>query len=84
MRHISNAIPLLLLIAVHAASSSEPIEDPSRLNLNRIFEEGEFDVERFGPARWMKNGSGYTTLEPSPDIEDAQDIVRYEPATGRR
>jgi dipeptidyl-peptidase-4 len=33
---------------------------------------------------WLADGSGYTTLEPSPDFEKAKDIVRYDPATGER
>ncbi|GAG28786.1 unnamed protein product, partial [marine sediment metagenome] len=33
------------------------------LNLDRIFSSDEFEPEKFGPARWLKDGSGYTTLE---------------------
>ncbi|MBP1635742.1 MAG: family peptidase, partial [Acidobacteria bacterium] len=46
----------------------------------------DFAPRRFGPARWLGDGSGYTTLEPSPAFPGSagRDIVRYDPATGRR
>ena len=47
--------------------------DPARLTLERIFGEDAVETERFGPARWLADGSGYTTLEPSPDFEEVKD-----------
>jgi dipeptidyl-peptidase-4 len=67
-----------------AQAVTEETEDPSRLTLERIFADEEFRTESYGPARWLEDGSGYTTLEPSPDSEEAKDIVRYDPATGER
>lgn len=58
--------------------------DPSLLTLERIFTLKEFKAEDFGPARWLKNGKGYTTLEESPQQNKRKDIVRYDPATGKR
>ena len=59
-------------------------KDLSLFTLERIFSSKEFIAERFGPARWMKDGSGYTTLESSEAQEGGQDIVRYDPDSGRR
>jgi len=59
-------------------------KDLSLLTLERIFSSKEFIAERFDPARWMKDGSGYTTLESSEAQEGGQDIVRYDPDSGRR
>ena len=72
--------------------------DPSFLTLERIFDSNDFEPEKFGPARWLEDGSGYTTLEdteakqecnePSScdesDVEKPKDIVRYDPETGSR
>jgi len=58
--------------------------DPGRLTLERIFASREFAPERFGPARWMSDGSSYTTLEPSPDPKGGRDLVLYQAETGRR
>jgi dipeptidyl-peptidase-4 len=52
--------------------------------LERIFASREFASERFGPARWMKDGRSYTTLEDSKDVEDGRDIVLYRADTGHR
>ena len=38
-------------------------QNPSDLTLERIFNSDEFELARFGPARWLDNGDGYTTLE---------------------
>ncbi len=55
-----------------------------RLTLDRIFTQAEFKTEEWGPARWLKDNSGYTTLEKSESAKEAKDIVRYDPASGRR
>ena len=54
------------------------------LTLERIFSSREFAGERFGPARWLEDGSGYTTLEASENHSSGRDLVRYDPQTGRR
>ena len=54
--------------------------------LQRIFAAKEFTAKSFGPARWLKNGEAYTTVEASSpgEEEKRRDIVRYETSTGRR
>ncbi len=52
--------------------------------LGELFLDGTFREARFGPARWLGDGSAYTTLERSPDLDGARDIVRYETGTGKR
>ena len=53
---------VLCLVAVLAAQDKP--YDPL-LNLERIYNSREFASQRFGPARWIKDGSSYTTLEES-------------------
>lgn len=71
---------LVLLLATAYAQSS----DKRILTLDRIFTANEFRSETFGPARWLDDGSSYTTLEAPPDNKEARDIIRYETATGAR
>ncbi|MEE8335677.1 MAG: S9 family peptidase, partial [Candidatus Neomarinimicrobiota bacterium] len=59
-------------------------QDNSLLTVERIFDNGEFAEKKFGPARWLEKGAGYTTLEPSKDIETGTDIVRYDTHSGQR
>ncbi len=54
------------------------------LSLDRIYGSQEFRAERFGPARWLADGSGYTTLEPSEKFEKRKDIVFYSPKNNKR
>ncbi|HEV7745564.1 MAG TPA: S9 family peptidase [Pyrinomonadaceae bacterium] len=58
--------------------------DKRTLTLDRIFSSSDFRSETFGPARWLEDGSSYTTLEPSPNNKEARDIIRYEAETGAR
>lgn len=75
--------PALLMALIHLPSAAQQT-DSTLLTLERIFSSREFIGERFGPARWLDNGSGYTTLEPSQELKGGPDIVRYDTATGRR
>lgn len=60
------------------------VPDASKLTIERIFKSREFAPERFGPARWMKDGQTYTTLEPSKSVKDGNDIVLYRATDGQR
>lgn len=73
---------LLLLTASGAPVLAQGTE--ARLTLERIFSSAEFAADRFGPARWIDGGDGYTTLERSGAHGDALDIIRYETVSGRR
>jgi len=78
------------LLAAAGCTISKPdiqsgkLQSVGYLNLERIFDSNEFEAEKFGPARWLENGSGYTTLEDSDTQEGGKDIVRYNPETGSR
>ena len=59
--------------------------------MDRIFGlEKEFKPESWGPAHWLKDGSGYTTLEVSDHFKNLEngkeikDIVKYHPSSGHR
>jgi len=72
------------LILVEGALGAGQADDPSVLTIKRIFDSNDFKGESFGPARWLKDGSGYTTLKDSNDLDKAKDIVRHDPQTGER
>src|SRR6266536_3459896 len=75
-----------LLTLFTSALSPAAAQLPENVNetLRRIFASAEFAPQRFGPARWIENGTAYTTVEKSAVNPDASDIVRYETATGAR
>jgi dipeptidyl-peptidase-4 len=76
-------VSAIAVLALPVAAGDESA-DPSILTLERIFVDREFELERFGPARWLTDGSGYTTVEDSEAVEDGQDIVQYDPQTSQR
>jgi dipeptidyl-peptidase-4 len=73
----------LLLAAALVLVPALPAQQADSLDLDRIFGRFEFRGERFGPARWLEDGT-YTTLERSEEVQGAREIVRYDPATGER
>jgi len=77
-------ILLILLTLVFCSSRSvDENTDMSLLTIERIFSSNEFSSERFGPARWLEDESGYTVLEHSGDGAGSPDIVRYDPEKGQ-
>jgi dipeptidyl-peptidase-4 len=88
MRHVlhwSAGLGLCLLLSSSPALfSAEQPPDNSSLTVDRIYGKEEFKTQDWGPARWLKDNSGYATLEKSETFEDAKDIVRCDPESGRR
>lgn len=80
-RSLIALLALLPLVAVPQLPAQE--RDASLLTLERIFASPEFRGGFFGPARWLEDGSGYTTLEWASNRR-GREIVRYDPATGGR
>ena len=85
----SAALLALLAAAVHVPSLLAPATvqaqqvDPSILTVERIYASRDFASDFFGPTAWLADGSGYTTVELSRTVRGL-DIVKYEPASGRR
>jgi dipeptidyl-peptidase-4 len=52
--------------------------------IGRIFQAQEYQAPRFGPARWLPDGTAYTIVERAGEKEAASDIARYDAATGAR
>jgi dipeptidyl-peptidase-4 len=52
--------------------------------IDRIFSANEFALPRFGPARWLADGTAYTTVERAVEPAKGWDIARYDAATGAR
>jgi dipeptidyl-peptidase-4 len=51
------------------------------LSVDDIYSKGIYRMSGFGPARWVNDGAGYTTLERSAGKQGA-DIVRYDTKSG--
>ncbi len=75
-------IVFLIIITLFCLIGAESGVDKSKLSLDRLFS-NEFEAEGFGPARWLKSGQGYSTLEKS-STKKGRDLVAYNPSTGKR
>lgn len=53
------------------------VPEELRQRLERIYNSPAFTAKQFGPARWIRGGVAYTTVE-------RDEIVEYETATGKR
>ena len=75
---------LLLAASLATIPLQAQISQASDQLLHRMYASPDFEVKYFGPARWLDDGAFYTTVEPSSAVKDAQDLVRYQTATGKR
>jgi len=80
-RRFTVAPLLLVLMAGLQAGPRAQQADPALVTLDRIFDSRDFQLERFGLARWLGEAA-YTTLEPSATVSGARDIVRHDARTG--
>jgi dipeptidyl-peptidase 4 len=72
---------LLVLICVTPVWGQQ--SDSTLLSVQRIYGSNEFHSRAFGPARWLGDGSSYTTLEDA-DSDGGQNLVRYDTERGSR
>ena len=77
---------LLLLLASQLTSGISSAQDSllTNLTLEANYKDDVYETNSFGPARWLEDGSGYTTLESSGDTLDSKEIIQYNPKTGKR
>ena len=72
----------LVLAATHGLAQVDGRLPALEQQLDRIYKDSEYVLPRFGPARWLEDGTAYTTVERAEG--DGSDIVRYDAATGAR
>ena len=79
-RQVSLAVIILLCAAAAYPQPTTPQTDPSTLTLDSVF---TYQARYPNSLQWEAGGKGYLVLESS-GKGDAQDIVRYDAATGQR
>ena len=87
MAHRHRVPALAVALALFAVAVSAQQADRSRAldeQIGRIFDSSEYQPPRFGPARWLPDGTAYTIAERPAERPGASDIVRYDAATGAR
>ena len=79
-------IAVAVIVVAAAALHAQQNDGARRLDerIGRIFDTREYDVPRFGPAKWLPDGTAYTTVERDAGSGGAPEIVRYDARTGAR
>jgi dipeptidyl-peptidase 4 len=75
------ALSAWLCCVVVAPRAGAQQADSTLLTVQRIYGSSEFKSQSFGPARWLGDGSSYTTLE---EADGGQNLVRYDTERGSR
>ncbi len=74
---------LLLLLGAGVPDRTAAQQEAPRLTLDHLFA-GALSAAAPDAVEWLADGNAYTALEQSATDSAAQDIVRYDAATGRR
>ena len=83
-RHVVLVLAVATLLSGAVSAQQDERARTLDQQLDRIFKTNEYTLPRFGPARWLEDGTAYTTVERAPGAADVWDIVRYDAATGAR
>ena len=81
MQRVLLVAALLPFIAL-PADKKKPEPEPL-LSLKRIYAKKEFSSKGYS-LKWLESGQGYVRQEKSRETKDAQDIVQYDPDTGKK
>ncbi|MDO8680654.1 MAG: S9 family peptidase [Acidobacteriota bacterium] len=83
-RHLPALVLLSSLVGAAAWAQSDERARTLDQQIDRIFKTNEYALPRFGPARWLADGTAYTIVERTAEPAKGWDIVRYDAATGAR
>jgi dipeptidyl-peptidase-4 len=76
------ALTCLLVLSLAAPARAQQA-DSTLLSVQRVYASPEFHTQTYGPARWLADGTAYTTLEDA-DSDGGQNLVRYDSERGGR
>jgi dipeptidyl-peptidase-4 len=74
------AVLAIAFVASPRAQQSD-VAASLRAQIDRVYTENAYAAPRFGPARWLSDGTAYAIVERT---EGGADIARYDAATGAR
>src|SRR5437899_4196655 len=84
--HPSRRLSAVALLAVTLVSSPRAqqadVAAALRARIERIYTEHAYDAPRFGPARWLPDGTAYAIVERKGG--GGSEIARYDAASGAR
>src|SRR3954468_23033912 len=78
------SVVVVLALVVVSSPRAQPADVQARLQaqIDRIFKDHAYDAPRFGPARWLPDGSAYAIVGRPEG--GGSEIARYDAASGAR
>ena len=76
------ALALAVLLVAGQPATAQDSDGLTPLTLDAIFADRDFAGQGSAPVQWIEGTGYYTTVDASPTVENGQDIVRHDPATG--
>ncbi len=74
-------VPLTIPVSTIGQEPAADAANPAQVTLERLFGEHRVHGDFLGPVQWL-DGSVYTTVEPSADVNGGRDIVEHDARTG--
>jgi dipeptidyl-peptidase-4 len=84
VRRTALAVTIITLTSFAASAQDDPRWNALEQQIGRIYGTNEYSLPRFGPARWMGDGTAYTIVERGTGSAGGSEIIRYDAATGTR
>src|SRR6516162_4450971 len=80
-RQIAAVALVLLVVSSTHAQQTTSVPEQLRAQIDRIFKDHAYDAPRFGPARWLPDGTAYAIVER---VGGGSEIAHYDAVTGAR
>src|SRR5689334_8453290 len=80
-RHLHTVAFAFVALATSLSAQQADVAATLRAQIDRIYTENAYAAPRFGPARWLPDGTAYAIVERR---DAGADIARYDAATGAR
>jgi dipeptidyl-peptidase 4 len=81
LRRVSIFAVLTIALVASLGAQQADSRTPLQAQIDRIFKDHAYDAPRFGPARWLPDGTAYAIVERG---SGGTEIARYDAATGAR
>jgi dipeptidyl-peptidase-4 len=84
IRRTALTVAVVTLTTLAASAQVDERWKALEQQIDRIYNSGDYAMPRFGPARWLADGTAYTTVEGAQGAAGGTDIVKYDATTGAR
>jgi dipeptidyl-peptidase-4 len=81
LRRVAVVVVVAIVCASAPRAQQGDVRTPLQAQIDRIFKDRAYEAPRFGPARWLADGSAYAIVERT---GGQSEIARYDARSGER